>query len=239
MRVNSPRRRLLVPCALTAAMLVVLCGLGSWQVRRLAWKNAVLAHIAQAEANAPVPLAGATPAQFTKIQVSGHWRADALAHYGAALGGNLNNPVMGADALQVLDRDDGPAVLVDRGWVPTDPAPLPDRGAASVTGYVRAREISGFLSAPDDVPGRHFYALDAVKIGAAVGGAPVVPFTVVAVGPPPVCAIGRSCPVPVENLPRPANNHLQYAITWYGLALTLLCVFGVWLRGEFRARPPA
>ena len=46
-------------------------------------------------------------------------------------------------------------------------------------------------------------------------------------------------PEPPGGLPRPGrirpnlpNNHLQYALTWYGLALVLVVVFGVWVRGR-------
>jgi surfeit locus 1 family protein len=34
-----------------------------------------------------------------------------------------------------------------------------------------------------------------------------------------------SLPEPAQTLPRPRNNHLGYAITWYGLALSLIGVF--------------
>ena len=32
------------------------------------------------------------------------------------------------------------------------------------------------------------------------------------------------------------NNHLGYAITWYGLALVLVVIFGVWAAGRRRGR---
>ena len=46
---------------------------------------------------------------------------------------------------------------------------------------------------------------------------------------PPAAGAG-SAPIPAEHLPRPPNNHLQYAITWYGLAVALLVIFIVWAR---------
>jgi len=48
----------------------------------------------------------------------------------------------------------------------------------------------------------------------------------VAMGPAP---IGES-PEPARHLPRPPNNHLQYAITWYGFAVTLLIIFFLYAR---------
>ena len=42
-------------------------------------------------------------------------------------------------------------------------------------------------------------------------------------------------PVPAQQLPRPPNNHLSYAITWYGLAVALVVIFGVWIRKALRS----
>jgi surfeit locus 1 family protein len=41
-------------------------------------------------------------------------------------------------------------------------------------------------------------------------------------------------PDPARTLPRPTNSHLGYAITWYGLALSLLGVFAVWARRRLK-----
>ena len=55
--------------------------------------------------------------------------------------------------------------------------------------------------------------------------------------------IDQEGPVPPGNLPLPAkievklpDNHLQYAITWFGLALGLAGVYVVWLAGRLRRR---
>ena len=64
-------RRLLWPGLMTLAMLAVLIGLGTWQLRRLAWKNAFLARIAAAE-QAPAVALPAQPSPFQKVRVSGH-----------------------------------------------------------------------------------------------------------------------------------------------------------------------
>ena len=53
--------------------------------------------------------------------------------------------------------------------------------------------------------------------------------------------IDQEAPVPSGGLPNPGkmtvklpNNHLQYAVTWFGLALTLIGVTGFWLRSRLR-----
>jgi surfeit locus 1 family protein len=239
MAVTMTRPKLLLPTLSTIIMLAVLVSLGNWQLQRLAWKEAILAGIAHAEASPPAELTGAVVPAFAKIIVHGHWRNGVVGIYGAALGGDPANEVMGAGLLQILDRDNAPPILVDRGWVSTDPQPLPATGAASVTGYARAAESARALAATDDIPGRHFYTLDPQKIGAIMGAPNVAPFTLIALGDAGACAKASTCPVPAATMPRPDNNHLQYALTWYGLALTLLVIYAIWLYGARKHPPPA
>jgi surfeit locus 1 family protein len=65
-----------------------------------------------------------------------------------------------------------------------------------------------------------FYTFDPAAIGPALGLDQVLPFGLVVVGQ----AIGSQLPVPATSLPKPENPHLGYALTWYGLALTLVGV---------------
>jgi surfeit locus 1 family protein len=58
----------------------------------------------------------------------------------------------------------------------------------------------------------------------------VAPFVLVAVGTAPKGVY----PDPVSTLPRPADNHLQYALTWFGFAITLLIIFGLYARKSLR-----
>jgi surfeit locus 1 family protein len=100
------------------------------------------------------------------------------------------------------------------------------QGTVTIAGYVHPADKPGLFSAQGDVAGRHFYTLDPAVIGAALGLDRVAPFILIALGPPPV----EGLPIPADHLPRPPNNHLQYAITWYGLAAALLVIFTVWAR---------
>ncbi len=232
-----PVRRLIGPALMTFAMLAVLLGLGTWQVRRLAWKEAILAQIARAEAAPPVPLPSApdgavpapfTPAPFTKVAVTGTLMHDKSALFGAEVRDTRAGPDLGAYLIEPLQRDGAPPLLVDRGWVPikrASPVAMP-QGAVTVAGYVHQADTPGLFSARDDVPGRHFYTLDPAAIGAALGLERVAPFILIALGPPPP----EGVPIPAEHLPQPPNNHLAYAITWYGLAAALVVIFTVWAR---------
>jgi surfeit locus 1 family protein len=224
-------RRLIVPGVSTGAMLVLLLGLGTWQVQRLAWKTALLAQLDAAEIAAPIPL-GDAPIPFAKVAATGHLRADLAVRYGADVRDTHAGPISGAQLIVPLERAGLPPLLVMLGWV-ADRAPLPalPDGIATVAGYVRPAERSRWFSPADDVPGRRFYALDPSAIGAALGLPSVAPFTLVALGPPPA---GGATPIPAEHLPQPPNNHLQYAITWYGLAAALLVIFASYARKVIR-----
>lgn len=229
---TSRRRRLLVPAISTAFMLPVLLALGTWQVERLYWKRGLLTQIDAAEQRPAVPLP-ADPTPFAKVVATGHLRRDLAALYGAEVRDERTGPVLGGQLIEPLERADADPVLVDLGWVPQDRwHDLPNSpDEAHIEGYARPPDHPGWFSATDDTRGRLFYTLDPAAIGAALGLTKVAPFTLVALGTTPPAGY----PDPARQLPRPANNHLQYAITWYGFALVLLVIFAIYVRNEVRA----
>ena len=255
-------RRLLWPGLMTAAMLIVLLSLGTWQVRRLFWKQALLAQIEHAETAAPVPLAqfevrptppplapsestpsqsGATPfmpSPFMKVSVTGAFLPKETALYGAEVRDIASGPAMGAQLIEPMRQADGGLILIDRGWVPLSRSgPLDEPpGVVTVSGYVRFGDTPGWFSATDDTATRRFFTLDPRAIGNAIGEPNIRPYVLVALGSGPESdAIVDRWPDPARHLPRPPNNHFSYAITWYGLAVALLAIFTVWARKGSRA----
>jgi surfeit locus 1 family protein len=140
---------------------------------------------------------------------------------------------MGTFLVQPLERPDGPPLLVERGWVPQKrSAPIAQpAGETTVVGYIHDAETPGMFSAKDDPAARVFYTLDPAAIGSALGLPHVAPFVLIALGPAPA----ELWPDPAEHLPQPPNNHLSYAITWYGLAVALVVIFVVWAQRTLRA----
>ena len=230
LRVRSPARGLLWPGLTTAAMLALAVGLGVWQVQRLSWKTALLAEIDRGEAAGAISLP-ANPQPFTKVRVEGLLRQDLAAFYGIEVRTTQTGLVLGAFLLNPLERPGADPIIVDRGWVPNDvprdATPVP----ATVEGYIRPPEQPVRFGATDDPAARRFYALDPVAIGAALGLSQVAPYTLVALGDAPRGVY----PEPAQVLPRPANNHFIYALTWFGLAAALLAVFGVYARKLLKA----
>lgn len=218
-------RRLFWPALSTLAMLAITLGLGVWQVERLHWKLGLLADIDRAEAARPVPLPSA-PQPFQKVEVTGRMRDDLAAFYGSEVRATTAGPKLGAQLITPLERDGADPVLVDRGWVP-EGAPAPrDPGTVRVVGYVRPAEHASWLAPSNDAAARRFWTLDPAAIGAALGLRRVAPFTLVALGP--TGGMGDALPQPAPALPRPPNNHLGYAVTWFGLAASLLGVFAAY-----------
>jgi surfeit locus 1 family protein len=225
--VSSGLHRLLWPGVMAMVMLAVLLGLGTWQVMRLQWKLGLLAQIARAEAAPAVPLPAA-PDPFTKVQATGHLRDDLSASYGAEVRDTPVGTELGTQLITPLEVPDGDVILVDRGWVP-DKRPHPiarAEGDVTVEGYVRPSDKQSMFSATDNLAAREFYTLDASAIGSALGLHRVASFILVAMGPSPP----EHYPDPAHHLPRPPNNHLSYAMTWYGLAVALVVIFVLWAR---------
>ncbi len=223
-------RRLVGPALGTLFLFVVLIGLGAWQVERLGWKNRLVAAIDQANERDPVQLSS-TPRPFEKVEVAGRWLAS-VARYGAEVRDTRSGPRMGSQLVGVLSRPGSPAVLVLLGWVVDGVSVKLPTGEVRVVGYVRPLEHQGWLSAGDNTTTARFFTLNPLVIGKALS-VDVEPFTVVSLLPGTGSVVYSGLePIPADQLPRPLNNHLSYAATWFGLAATLLVVFGIWVRRQ-------
>ena len=217
------RRPVLFACLAAIPALALLLFLGTWQVQRLAWKHDIIARIVASEAAPAEPLAE-PPAMLSKVRATG--RFDHVRE--ALLGLEVRGPVLGAHLVTPLLRDGAAPILVDRGWVPLEhnAALARPEGEVTIEGWVHPGDRPGLFSARDDTAARRFFTFDPPVIGAALGLERVAPFALVALGP------GGGLPDPARTLPRPTNNHLGYAITWYGLALSLVGVLAAFALGR-------
>ncbi len=216
------------PSVATLAGLLMLLGLGSWQVQRLHWKEGLIAaRTAQLAAPAePLPAAAADwrAWDFRKVSVRGSFRHDLEQRFGAfTVEGQF-----GQHVLTPLVRPDGAAVLVDRGFVPADRAPVETRrqgetpAPALITGIARYRmgDRPGWFTPANQPRERIWYWYDLAALAQAVG-LELLPVVVEADATPNPGGLPLGGQTRVE-LP---NDHLQYAITWYGLAVALVAVY--------------
>ncbi|WP_298965690.1 SURF1 family protein [uncultured Methylobacterium sp.] len=228
-------RDLLAPFLATLVCLAILVGLGTWQLQRMAWKQGLIAQIvARSRVEPPLvppsPEAWDPPAQeFDRVRVTGRLLNDreTLVH-GLAPGEVPGRALQGYYVVTPLQRDDGGIVLVNRGFVPTELRNPRDRaagqveGPVTVTGMLRASEPRAmFVPVPNPQTGEWFNR-DVAGIAAAKGFARVAPYLIEADATPNPGGWPKGGQLRVD-LP---NNHLQYAFTWFGLALCLVGVFG-------------
>jgi surfeit locus 1 family protein len=219
-------RKLLVPSVSTLIMLAILISLGFWQLERREWKAGILAQIDSAEAQPAITMPR-VPSSFQKVRVEGTWRTASEGLYAF----EVRDQKPGAHLIVPLERVGEPIVLVDLGFVPNTMARPIGVTSASVEGFIRPAEQAGMFSSGDDVATQHFYTLDPARIGKALGLGEVAPYTLIALGP-----ITRGqYPEPAHALPRPPNDHLSYALTWFGFAITLSIIFFLYARKALRA----
>jgi surfeit locus 1 family protein len=247
----SPKlRRLIVPATLTLITLAVLVSLGNWQVQRLAWKEDLIARATERPKgpirNLPTPSDWPNfdigEGEYRPYRLTGHFLHDKEALVFTSLSepkGRFGGPGYWVVTPFVLEG--GGVVLVNRGFAPQGRQELEERGealssaATAVTGLLRPDEKSRFFS-PEDKPEQNlFFARNVEALAAAKHlSGPIAPFTIdlVAAETPP-----GGLPQAGETRFSFTNNHLQYAITWYGLAAALLAVFVSFAWAELRGRP--
>ena len=225
-----PYPGLTIACAILFA---ILCGLGTWQLERLQWKLALIATVNGHMAAAPISLAdilamNPDDAQYRRVTVRGRFDHTKEAYV-------FTTDASGAAVYHVLtpfQMDDGKLLMVDRGEVPKeklDPASRaagnPD-GDVGVTGVWRVPDAPGAFTPPPDPAHRIWYARDLASIGAAdhlVLSAPVLVEADATPNP-------GGWPKGGQTVVSFRNQHLSYAVTWYGLAIVLL---GVWFSYHF------
>lgn len=208
-----------------AVVFVTLVGLGTWQVQRRAWKLDLIArtdarvHASPVEAPGPAAWAAIGPQDaYRHVRLSGRFLNDRETLVQA-----VTDDGAGFWVLTPLRRPDGTLVLVNRGFVPgsrKDPATREAgqlSGPVQVTGLLRLTEPGGAFLRSNDPAGERWYSRDVAAIAAARGLSDVAPYFVDADATPNPGGL----PVGGLTVVSFPNNHLVYAITWYGLAAML------------------
>ena len=235
---------LFIPAAVVFALLIAL---GTWQLQRKTWKEELISTLNERLAAPPaaLPAAATWPtlkrdeAEYRRVAFTATFDDDneALVYAAAsAFRPDVSGP--GYWVFTPARLSNGGVVMVNRGFVPQDragPASRPGghmTGLTAITGTLRWPDARSFF-APSDEPAHNlFFLRDPAAIAAAKGLEDVAPFYV-----------EQETPVPPGGLPRPGklevrlrNEHLQYVITWYGLAIVLAVVVAVWARSSLRSR---
>ena len=233
------RRRIIVFTALGLLGVAGLSALGVWQVERRAWKLALIDRVEQRVHAAPVappgpadwPMVTRARDEYLRVTATGHYLNDqeTLVRAASELGS-------GYWVMTPFRTDRGFTLLVNRGFVPPDRRAAGSRAAGQIAGETRVTGLlritepkGGFLRANDPAHDR-WYSRDVAAIAATHHLADVAPYFVDA----GAAAVPGGWPrggLTVISFP---NNHLVYALTWFGLALALSCAIVIAWRDEGR-----
>jgi surfeit locus 1 family protein len=216
------------PSAIAGIGVLVLLCLGTWQVTRLFEKREInglrASRLAMAEAPLPAALPDPSSWEFRRVVATGTLRHERELY----LPCRSQRGNEGTCVLVPLVRDEGPPVLVNRGWVPParkDPARRP---AAQAEGEVR---LAGVLRVstqrtrfmPDNDPQRNvWFSYDLPAMAAALGVPALAPYYLEAALDP---APAEGAPLGGQTRFQLPDNHLGYAFTWYALAIALAVIF--------------
>jgi len=224
-------RPALGPTLFSVPVLILCLALSVWQMERREWKLGILDRIAANQAAAPISLdellrGDPLAFEYGRVRLSGTFLND-KEYYLAAR--SLQDDV-GLHVITPVRTDDGRIVLFDRGFIPSNKKAPSTRAASQVAGpidlvgIVRRSQVKRYF-APDNDPAKNFwFHVDVPLMRAEAGGKP-----------DPVL---DSFFLEADKTPNPGglplggqtwldipNDHLQYAATWFLLALALIGVY--------------
>jgi surfeit locus 1 family protein len=224
-------RPLLWPTLISLPIFVFALSLGVWQMERREWKHHLLNRIAENQSG-PTLLLGDLLAhdprvwEYGRVRVAGTFLHDKEFYLGAR---NRKNEV-GIQVITPLRTDNGMIVLFDRGWVPSakkDPATRSEgqiAGKVELTGIVRLSQVQRQF-APDNVPDKNvWFHVDVPLMRKLAGGKPeqlLDSFFLEADATPNPGGL----PIGGQTRIDIPDDHLQYALTWFGIALAMAGVY--------------
>lgn len=219
---------------LTLAGLAVLITLGTWQLQRKQWKDGLSARIKERAAAAPITFEAALAewqatgdVEYLRVRVEGQFASDRQVRLYA-----IDRGRAGWHLIAPLRPTSGAVVLINRGFVPGSFEPGQATAAqgpaepAAITGLVRVPPAASSWFTPTNDPARNIWysvALPEMASWLGIGqDAALAPFVVEAEANP-----NAANQAPTGGVTRVAfpNRHLEYALTWYGLALALAAVY--------------
>ena len=224
-------RPALWPTLISLPILVLSLTLGVWQLERREWKRDILDRMAANQAAAPISLDELLKGdplrhEYGRVKVAGTFEHGKEFHLAAR---SLKNKV-GLQVVTPLKTDDGRIVLFDRGWIPSEKKEPSKRaegqtaGRVELTGIVRRSQIRGRF-VPDNAPDKNVWFQVDVPLMRQLAGAPPDArldrfFLDADAAPNP-----GGAPVGGQTRLDIPNDHMQYALTWFLIALALAGVY--------------
>lgn len=225
----------------TAFLTAILIGLGVWQIQRLHWKLDLIATMNRKMHAVPIavdgpggPLARTPENEYARVSLEGRFDNSKEAYVFAT------DPDRGAvyHVVTPFTTDAGHTYLVDRGMVPIDKRDPASRAEGQITGEThligiwRTPDAPGWFTPAPDFPHRVWYSRDVNAIAAEDHVMLAAPVVIEADATPNAGGWPKGGQT-VVDLP---NNHLSYAITWFGLAAGLIGVYLAYHMSKGRLR---
>ena len=211
--------------------ILILLALGSWQVQRLIWKTELNEErSAQFQAEAvmlPATLDDPAPFAYRRVWLEGQFLHEAEMFLAA----RTFDRRVGYQIITPFERADGPAVLVNRGWVPLDNKEPETRQAGQIEGTFRLEGVvvpsgrTGWFT-PDNEPENNIWFWTDTEALAAKAGIPA-PSYLVDAGP---AANPGGLPVGGQTKVELRSEHMQYIVIWYALAVGLAVIYALFMR---------
>jgi surfeit locus 1 family protein len=233
----------LVPSIFFIISLAILLGLGSWQVKRLTWKNNLVEIVNSRIDTAPQSL----PPQSTWKQLDVDQYIYRLAKargtfdpkdevhiFTKVLPGKGEYSGTGFWVIAPFYLKDGGVVLVNRGFVPEKfkqrRTRITPQGKQTITGIIKTSQGTNFFTPDTDFKRNIWFTRDIKAISEHLELKNSAPFMIALTNSSNASPLPQPRVIDVEL----SNKHLGYAVTWFGLALTLIGVFVVF---SFKSRP--
>lgn len=228
---------------LTIAALGVLVALGTWQIERLQWKEGLIAALDAKLSAKPTDLPprerwqrlDAATDEFRRVGFPAEFLPGEEAFVytsGSSLRPDVSGP--GYWVFSPARLIGGSLVVVNRGFVPEGKRNPETRqqgqpsGVVEVVGAMRWPEIPGPFTPKDEPDKNLWFDRDPAAMAAAKHWGAVAPFYIDMEAPAAAGGLPKVGPLRA-HLP---NNHLQYAVTWYGLAAVILVAAGFFWRSR-------
>ena len=247
---------LIWPSVLTLIGMFVLVSLGTWQLKRKAWKEALIADIEMRSKMPPISLrdaqnllaqSGIEDLAYRRVTANGSFVHDKERHLFA----HKKYIGVGYDVYTPLLVAPNEVVWVNRGFV-SEAVRSPDlrkegqiAGDVDIEGRIRLPQKPGLFTPANQPKENMWYWRDLSGMQASAfgdGNVKALPFFIEAGDVAQFAPVGngqaggteRAWPKPGASTVVIVNRHFEYALTWYGLALTLIAVYVAFAFGRLR-----
>lgn len=212
---------------MTVPAIIIMCWLGFWQIERLEWKLEKIANLQERFSLAPVSLPSAPMDvqawEYRHVQLSGVFMHDAeMLFYGAGPNGRP-----GYELFTPLKTEEGPVVIINRGWIPEalkDPSARADIMPSVIQelqGVLRLSQQRQRFGPDNDTKANLWFYPDIKMMAEAASLENVYAMLVYADGD----QAQAKYPVSGRTQTILVNNHLAYAFTWFAFAFILLVIY--------------